>query len=957
MQDEIRRGGHMMGHDRRNSLVGGISIWGVALGCIIGWGAFVMPGTTFLKTAGPVGTTHAICAAAVGMCIVAANYIYLASQLPGEGGAYIYSAKILGQDHAFLAIWSLLMAYISLLWANTTAVALFLRYLCGDLLHFGFHYTFANYEICFGEILVTIVIQIVFAVLVYFGKKVLTVLQVLLAAVLFVAVCILAVGVFRTYGFSMMTTPPFVSEKSHWLQQMDVFMLAPWMFVGFESAMYLMGTVKMKYKSIYGALVSAIFCGMLIYIFLTLIGASYVPGGYSNWTEYIGALDYYAGMEHVPVLYNAYAAMGEPGLALVVIAIMAALFTSIVGFYKAGMRALKQMSDGGVGGTWLKKERNGVPYVALMIILALSIWVPFLGRTAIQWNVDVATVSVSITYEYVAICAFLQARKCHNILHQILGICGMLLSVLYFVVILIPNLFMKDMLGSESYFILSIWCILGILLYWFVFRLDTQNRFGKSTVMWMMLLFLLFLSANMWMRLRMANKFEQRFGKNHVVDKLLIQNNIMQMGLVIFALIVLFSLFAIILQREKSMDKKIIQAEEHNRAKTEFLSHVSHDIRTPMNAIVGYSAMAMDEIGNEEKVREYIRNIQISSGYLLTLLNNVLEMSRIESGRLEIHHAPASIKTILEEIESILQIHLKEKKLTMYTDYQYPFAEYLYLDRLRLNQILMNLCTNAIKYTPEGGEIRMMLEQTQGPIKDGKEYVRCIFSVKDTGIGMAPEFVSKIYEAFERAETEEVSKIQGTGLGMAITKRIVDAFGGEIKLNTRQGVGTQFDVILDFEPVPEEYIRQIKDSHRKVTPTDGQFYGKRVLVADDMETNRKILMAMLRRMGIVAEEATNGIETGQLVKAHEAGYYDAILMDIHMPKMDGYEATSYIRSFEDAGKARVPIVAVTADAFHRDVQKAMQHGMNAHISKPIDYQNIIQVLKKVFEGDNNGEET
>ena len=533
----------------------------------------------------------------------------------------------------------------------------------------------------------------------------------------------------------------------------------------------------------------------------------------------------------------------------------------------------------------------------------------------------------------------------------------MLLSVLYFVVILIPNLFMKDMLGSESYFILSIWCILGILLYWFVFRLDTQNRFGKSTVMWMMLLFLLFLSANMWMRLRMANKFEQRFGKNHVVDKLLIQNNIMQMVLVIFALMVLFSLFAIILQREKSMDKKIIQAEEHNRAKTEFLSHVSHDIRTPMNAIVGYSAMAMDEIGNEEKVREYIRNIQISSGYLLTLLNNVLEMSRIESGRLEIHNAPASIKTILEEIESILQIHLKEKKLTMYTDYQYPFAEYLYLDRLRLNQILMNLCTNAIKYTPEGGEIRMMLEQTQGPIKDGKEYVRCIFSVKDTGIGMAPEFVSKIYEAFERAETEEVNKIQGTGLGMAITKRIVDAFGGEIKLNTRQGIGTQFDVILDFEPVPEEYIRQIKDSHRKVTPTDGQFYGKRVLVADDMETNRKILMAMLRRMGIVAEEATNGIETGQLVKAHESGYYDAILMDIHMPKMDGYEATSYIRSFEDAGKARVPIVAVTADAFHRDVQKAMQHGMDAHISKPIDYQNIIQVLKKVFEGDNNGEET
>ena len=366
-------------------------------------------------------------------------------------------------------------------------------------------------------------------------------------------------------------------------------------------------------------------------------------------------------------------------------------------------------------------------------------------------------------------------------------------------------------------------------------------------------------------------------------------------------------------------------AEAANRAKSTFLFNMSHDIRTPMNAIMGFSGMAEKYRENPEKVSDCLKKIQVSGEHLLKLINDVLDMARIESGKTELdiqaHHIPTAIKNA--EYIFLADVKKKNLKFKVECDVQDEIAFY---DLLRVNQIELNLISNAIKYTPEGGSILYAVKQTAS--ENGKGTYRCM--VKDTGIGMSKEFCSHVFTAFEREHSNVVNGIEGSGLGLAITKQLIEQMQGTISCKSEQGKGTEFVFTLVF-PLGSD-----ADLKREITPgtCPPQFAGKRILLAEDNELNREISNEILKDEGFQIENAEDGAAAVEMVKNSSPGYYDLILMDVQMPKLNGYEATRAIRALGgELGK--IPIIAVTANAFEEDKRTAKEAGMNGHISKPI----------------------
>lgn len=539
-------------------------------------------------------------------------------------------------------------------------------------------------------------------------------------------------------------------------------------------------------------------------------------------------------------------------------------------------------------------------------------------------------------------------------------------------------------------------------------------------------------------------------------------------------LVLLLLVFARYFQMNQDQVKELaeakLEAEAANRSKSEFLSNMSHDIRTPMNAIVGMTTIALTNINNKDRVENCLKKIVLSSKHLLGLINDVLDMSKIESGKMTLNVELVSLREIMDSIVSIVQPQIKAKRQKFNIFIYDISSENVLCDSVRLNQILLNLLSNAIKFTPEGGSIEVLLHEKESP--KGDDYVRLLLQVKDTGIGMSEEFQEHIFDSFTREDTKRVQKTEGTGLGMAITKYIVDAMGGEIEVKSVQGRGTEFNIVLDFERTEEREedmvlpdfmmlvvdddkqlcesttaslrsigvradwtldgesaIRMVNQHHNrhndyhvilldwKLPDMDGimiarelrkqlgndvpillisaydwseiedearaagingflskplfkstlyyglkpyidspvtvsvpkkntvSFAGKRVLLAEDNELNWEIARELLSELGLELDWAENGQICTDMFQSSPVGFYDAVLMDIRMPVMDGYEATDIIRDMERAD-ASIPIIAMTADAFSEDIQRCLEHGMNAHISKPIDIKEISRILSK-----------
>ena len=390
-------------------------------------------------------------------------------------------------------------------------------------------------------------------------------------------------------------------------------------------------------------------------------------------------------------------------------------------------------------------------------------------------------------------------------------------------------------------------------------------------------------------------------------------------------------------------------AESASKAKSTFLSNMSHDIRTPMNAIIGFATLALDDIRDGKKVEDYLSKILSSSKHLLGLINDILDMSRIESGKVVLEEQETDLVTTLQELQSIMEGQAKERKLKLHVDYSNLRDRHVYCDKTRLNQVMFNLLANAVKFTSEGGSIWLTMSQLE-PTYEVEDRAIYEIRVKDTGIGMDKEFIKHIFEPFERERTSTVSKIQGTGLGMAITKNIVDMMGGTIEVESQKGVGTEFIIRLELRLQAEARVAN-EDGTKQHGHAEGvaEFAGKRLLLAEDNELNREIACMLLSKYGFVIDTAENGQEAVDLVAASAPDHYDLVLMDIQMPVMDGHEATRRIRNLEDKELAKVPVVAMTANAFDEDRKAAKECGMNGFISKPINMQEVVQALRMCLQ--------
>ena len=519
------------------------------------------------------------------------------------------------------------------------------------------------------------------------------------------------------------------------------------------------------------------------------------------------------------------------------------------------------------------------------------------------------------------------------------------------------------------------------------------------------------------------------------------------------------------------------KAETANRAKSTFLSNMSHDIRTPMNAIIGFTTLALSNIDDTDRVKDYLGKTLASSNHLLSLINDVLDMSRIESGKIHLEEVEVNLSDVLHDLKTIVSGQIYAKQLELYMDVMDVTDEDVYCDKTRLNQILLNLLSNAIKFTPAGGTVSVRVRQLAGQVRGCGQYE---FRIKDNGIGMSPEFAKKIFEPFERERTSTVSRIQGTGLGMAITKNIVDMMGGTIEVQTAQGKGTEFTVCvpmraqteqrpvekiteleglkalvvdddfntcdsvtkmlvkvgmraewtlsgkeavlrarqaLEMSDVYHAYIidwrlpdmngievtRQIRSLHddtpiiiltaydwsdieveakaagvtafcakpmfmsdlretlmsalgqkpadavqRLLPEKNADFKGKHILLVEDNELNREIAQEILREYGFLVDSAENGAVAVEKVSTAASGSYDLVLMDVQMPIMDGYTATRKIRALDDPARAKLPILAMTANAFDEDRRNALESGMNGFLSKPIVIDDLVQELHKIL---------
>ena len=393
-------------------------------------------------------------------------------------------------------------------------------------------------------------------------------------------------------------------------------------------------------------------------------------------------------------------------------------------------------------------------------------------------------------------------------------------------------------------------------------------------------------------------------------------------------------------QKNVALQLAVQRETKANLAKREFLFNMSHDIRTPMNAIIGFTALAQTHIDDRGQVEDYLKKISVSSQHLLSLINDVLDMSRIESGKVTLEAKPVHLPELVHELRDIVQAVVSEKDLSLTLDTVGVENEDVIADPLRLEQILINVLANAVKFTPDGGQISLWIVQ-----KDTAPagYADFEFHIKDNGIGMSEEFQKHIFEQFARERTSTVSKIQGTGLGMAITKSLVDMMGGRITVKSEQGKGSEFTISLRF-PIGEAKTEQTPPAAKA-----SAFTGKKLLVVEDNELNLEIASTLLKEAGFEVDTAENGKIAVEKVEAASADRYDLILMDIQMPEMDGYEATRRIRALPDTKKAALPIVAMTANAFEDDRKNALRAGMNGHIAKPLDIQKLFQVLSELLK--------
>ncbi len=1342
-------------------------IWAFSIGTSIGWGSFIVTCNTYLIKSGILGTVFGLIIGLAVILVITWNLQYMICNSQDAGGIYTFERRTNGKDFGFLAFWFVFLTYMAILWANITSVPLFARFFLGDTYQAGFHYSIFGYDVWFGEALLSICAVLIIGILCSFSSRLTNKIMVT-AAVIFTA------------GFTIV----------------HIAAISPWAFIGFENVAHFSEEYTFPVRKVRGVLIFSVIFTTLLYIFVSVLSVSAYPPEYASWIEYLRDMGNLEGIKAVPAFYAAYHYMGQSGIVILMLALFGVILTSLIGNMLALSRLLYAAGrEGDAPKALTGLNKRGVPNNAVYAVVAVSVLIPFLGRTAIGWIVDATTIGATLIYALISHAVYRHAVDSEHRREKYTGIAGMVLMLCFLLLILIPGLLPFHTMESESYILFIAWAVLGLLYYRGLIRRDTTREYGSQRiVVWSILLILVMFASMMWVSRATeiaANQAVERIFEYHqshpdhdsseeaieerteylheqaadisstntlyiavslglfilfiamilnnyrdalILDEKLTEaeeeaesaRKIAELKETIASLLdnipgmtftkdaetgvylacnqsfaeyahkadpdgvagltdaeifdpetarhfveddslalsmdtpyiffedvpdaagnlrnlqttklkyidasgrtcvlgicqdvtdlvriqhenamtreayesarssgIMYTHIAQTLARDytdmfyvntdteefieyrrgdessnlsemrrgwhffsdcknelaqnvwpedrdaflaamdrrtlmKALERKnsfmmtyrqngergpayvsikisrmeedehfiivgienvdaemrdamaksealataLTAAEEANKAKTSFLSSMSHEIRTPMNAIIGLGTLALHDETINDQTRDYLKKIEGSARHLLSLINDILDMSRIESGRLILRREVFSLMSMMEQIDSMILAQCRDKGL-IYESHILNHVDESYIgDDNKLREVLINILSNAVKFTEAPGTITLTLERTVRY----EDHSTLRFCIRDTGIGMDNEFIPKIFDSFSQEDGSFSSKYGSTGLGMAITKRIVEMMNGSISVESEKGVGTEFAVtvtlrnsdqleeesgesidtsafyvlVVDDDIIAAEHARMVLDEvgiradictsgeealrlmeiqHTKHKPYNlvlmdwnmpgmngmeasseirkqyddesavvvltaynwddiqddaekvgvdsfltkplfassileqleqiarnnnlkifkekdrADLSGRRILLAEDMEINAEILMDLLELENIVTDHAENGLEAVRMFEESEVGTYAAILMDVRMPEMDGLEATAAIRALDREDAKRIPIVALTANAFDEDVQRSMQAGMNAHLSKPVESEQLIRTLGELI---------
>ena len=570
--------------------------------------------------------------------------------------------------------------------------------------------------------------------------------------------------------------------------------------------------------------------------------------------------------------------------------------------------------------------------------------------------------------------AWKEARKQHNRLFTVMGIIGMVVSLLFALEFLVPNIVSIKTMATESYLILAAWSILGFIVFRAILKKDDDKRLGRSTVAWIVLLGLIIFTSSVWMHQNTDNTIERSVSsiegyyaeqmENAGVDPAAvpgrpvseyvkeglkpIDNTLdvsiyIQIALIVSALIIMFDIYSHVQKRERKTEIEKAVAEDASRAKTSFLSNMSHEIRTPMNAIIGLDSLALRNPNIQPETREQLEKIGVSAKHLLGLINDILDMSRIESGRMTLKSEEFSFRDFLDQINIMINGQCVDKGLRYECTVIGQVRDYYIGDDMRLKQVLINILGNAVKFTNAPGRVMLSVEETE----ESEKSRTLSFRVQDTGIGMDPEFIPKIFDSFSQEDETATNHYSGSGLGMAITKNFVEMMNGDIQVESEKGVGSVFTVTVPLGRSDRIYT-EIPEEETPETEKTRILAGRRILMAEDVEQNAEILEDLLSLEDMETEHAENGEIAVRMFSEKPEGYFDAILMDIRMPVMDGLTATRAIRNLNRPDAKTIPIIAMTANVFDEDVERSMKAGMNAHLAKPIEPEKLYSTMSELI---------
>ncbi|MCR5321628.1 MAG: amino acid permease [Lachnospiraceae bacterium] len=956
-----------------------LSVWALSFGCAVGWGAFVMPGTTFLPHAGPVGTIIGISLGAMILFLIGVNYHYLINRYPSAGGTLTYAVRSFGFDQGFLSAWFLLLVYVTLMWANASALTIFVRYFFGPVLQFGFHYELFGFQVYFGEVFVSVLLILLVGLFCIYWKTLSINLQVGCSILLFLGILVLSVLViFHASKQGMLLSPSFspyaedlglTRKHSPVLQVVSIIALTPWAFGGFESVSNSSEGFRFSPNKTIWIMLAALVTGSISYILITITSAIAIPEQFDNWSQYISQLSHLGGKEGLPVLYATDSALGTYGVVILVFVIASAIITSLIGNCIAASRLMYTMSlDGLLPKAFQRLNKIKSPYIAIWTLVGVSMFIPFFGRTAVNWIVDISTVGLSISYGFTSASAFVTAKKEQNRKIMITGAIGLVTSVLFFLYAMVWS---AGDVETESFLLLAGWSLLGLIYYRTVFKMDQERRYGKTPIVWMGLTFLILFSSLVWVR-QSANdltetvveEISEYYEANHTelslealakteafiaehlehTKLLLIRNSAIQMCLIVLALILLISIYRTISRREHEAENRRMEMEldrEKNEVeiKNDFLFHISHDIRTPMNAILGFTEIARRDPEDVEQVKDCLEHVGSAGKTMMNLIDQLLDMSELNGEDVAVQVEPCDLSEQLEIVMESVATNIQDKELTLIKEIQLP-EDLVLADGSKVRRILRNLLDNAVKYTPVGGSVTV--RAMAGELSESG-YARYEFQIADTGIGMSEEFLENIFKSFHQEATSTESGLSGTGLGLSMVKSLVDMMGGSVNVRSKKEEGSIFTVDFPLKIVTEEKKPLIEVTPKEDLKAEGEY---RVLLVEDIELNRKLAERILKKADFLVESVMDGSDAVEKVKDMPEGYYDVILMDIQMPIMNGYEATRVIRQLQREDLQSIPIIALSANAREEDKKASSEAGMNAHLAKPLDVTLLIQTVNE-----------